>query len=225
MKIITNTKYDGVLCYVQVKDYLYLARISKNEALMNIYISLINRGHGDDYFIRVTNLHYIEAFKRCDDIVNFVDYKRDDIEYLSSVLVTMNVVYPQSEYDKEAIRHKSDGIRDIMSLKKGELDYSVPIIPSGELEIDNDDVVFTSSVIPDWYIFRKKNGNEESIDEEFLDLCIDNVFKNDYAFISTEERKYRLVDNGSTIYLNVLNRMEKKKSKIGNILQRILKKG
>ena len=71
MKIITNTKFYGKLCYVQVKDVLFLARYTGNKRLMQDYINTINNGKSDNEFIKVSGDSYIKAFELCDYIIDF----------------------------------------------------------------------------------------------------------------------------------------------------------
>lgn len=220
MKIVTKTKFDGELCYVQVKDYLALARITKNDSLMNMYLSFINNGRGDNDFVKVNNSSYAMAFSKCEGIVNYAEFSKANPDYMSSLLVSMNGIYPQSEFESEILKYKCDGLRDIMYFKRGEADYTLPIVPSGEVEIEDERFLFTASQLVDWYVLRNKNGEKLEEYDDFLNTCINQVISDD---ADSKDERYRQIDKGNTMYVNVLRTPVKRKNVIGSILSKIKK--
>ena len=229
MKIITTTKKDGDLCFTQVKEILFLARIKNDDRLMKYYIKLLNNSYLDDEFVRVHN-NFIDVVKSCEDIINFCDYIDCDVSYLSNYLVTMNcLTYVNDQCAKECLIHKSDGIRDMMYFKKGELDYLIPIVPNGEFEkFDlNNELVFDSSIIPDVFLLRTIDGRDvNTIDyDEFFKKCIDEVYKSNYSYVNDDERNYEYKDRGNTFVLYINNRPPKKIGKFEEFIKkRLIKK-
>ncbi len=227
MKIITNTKYDGTLCFVQVKDFFYLAQVTGNKSLMNIYLSFINEGKSDNQFVKITNQHYMKAFEMCEEIIDFGYYVKNDIDSLTRLVVSMNVLFLQGEYDRKANQYKADGIRDVMFYKKKELDYNIPVVPSGEVEIESENAIFTASNLPDCFMFRSKNGKvfDMNLQQEFVSQCTIDVLSSKYPSLTNSDSNYKYIDNGNTLFLNVVGNRVVRKSKIGAILQRIRKEG
>ena len=229
MKIITNTKINGELCYVQVKDILFLARITKNANVMQQYITLINSGHTDNEFVRITQKSYIKAIKNCDYIVDFVEFGDSKLQtsYLSSLIVTLNFSVI-NEFDKECVEHKTDGLRDIMSFKRGDLEYKIPLIPNGVIEKCNEDenLVFSSTVIDNCFIIKSVDGTAvQNIDyfDFYLD-CLDIIYNEFYPNIPFEERKHDVIDRGGVIIIQIYDIKKKKENIVNRVLSK-LKKG
>lgn len=227
MKIITNTKRNGEVCYVQLKDILFLSRIVKNNNVMQHYIDFINSGYGDDDFIKINHPLYIEAFKKCDYIVDFIEYgdKNVSINYLSKLLVTINFAF-NTDIDSLCVKHKTDGIRDIIAFKKGELDYKIPLIPDGRIEHINDEgtLCFSSTILNDVYVLTSTNGVDvQTIDyySFYLD-CLDKLYDTHYPDVKKEDRDYKGFDRGNSIIITINNK-KKKERKMGKILSKIKK--
>lgn len=229
MKIITNTKRCGELCYIQVKDVLFLARYTKNEPLLEKYIKLINNGLNDDVFIRVDNEGLKQAIKMCDSIVDFCEFADNSVSiaYLSNLLVNINTIGLAKE-DKESIKYKSDAIRDIMSFKKGELDYTIPLVPSGEVEYENEEgVLFESTVVNDCFIVHMKDGSdimEHDYYQFYLD-CLDRIYSTIYSQYNRDNLEYKGFNRNNMIIVKIEKTPLKKESKVKQVLSKVLKKG
>lgn len=228
MKIISTTKRNGVLCYVQVKDVMFLARITKNHKMMEQYVKLINNGKGDDDFIRVTQTSLIDLFTRCDHIINFSDFANKDsnLTYLSNLLVNMNTTLVGGDLEKECIQHKSDDIRDIMSFKKRELDYKIPLVPSGVVEYTNDEgnLYFDSTVVEDCFILTTKDGSPVQNHDyyDFYVLCMKRIFSELYPDREFNSESYNCYDRVNMLVITV-NREKKKTNVVNRILSKIKK--
>lgn len=227
MKIITNTKRNGELCYVQVKDILFLARITKNNKVMQQYVNFINNGVCDNDFVRITQPLYIDAFKKCDYIVDFTLYSNVSITYVSRLMATTNF-FVSSDLEKDCIQHKTDDLRDIISFKKGDLEYKIPLISNGKYEYENEDgtLLFDSTIIDGCFAITSLDGNNVD-DNEYYDFylkCIDKIYNEIYVGIPVEERKFEKFVMGNTLVIRVHNNMNiKKEKKVFKIFSKIKK--
>ena len=228
MKIITNTKLYGKLCYVQVKDLLFLARYTGNKRLMQDYIDTINKGKSDNEFIKVSGDKYIKAFELCDYIIDFSEYSKRDIgvNYLSNLVKNKIYIQSKEKREVEGIDHKIDGVRDIIAYKNGTLDYKIPLVNDGRIEIisPNKKMFFSSSIIEDCFtIIPTSNKEIEGIDyQEFLTNCIDRVYNTLYPELTDKEYKTFIV--GNTLVVTIKRNVEKKhKDIVGKILAKIKK--
>jgi hypothetical protein len=228
MKIITNTKLNGKLCYVQVKDLLFLARYTGNKRLMQDYVNAINNGRTDNEFIKVSGDSYIRAFELCDYIIDFSEYNRKDVgvNYLSNLVKTKAYAMPREKRDQEGLEHQIDGVRDIISFKRGELEYKIPLVSNGVIETLSNDklLVFTSTVVDGCYTLSTTNGSDirDCDYQEFLKSCMDKVYGTLYPEV--EDREFNTFITGKTLVVHIqTNKVAKKKSVVGKILAKIKK--
>ena len=227
MKIITNTKLNGKLCYVQVKDILFLARYTNNKRLMQDYLNAINNGKTDNEFIKVSGDSYIRAFELCDYIIDFVEYSKRDIgvNYLSNMVKIKAYALPKEKRDQEGLDYQIDGVRDIISFKRGDLDYKIPLIANGLIEIKSADnkYVFNSTVIDGCFSLKTLDGS--SLDDnnyrEFLSNSINKMF--DKMYPDNIEREYSSFVMGNTLVISVKKSEVKKKSFVNKILSKVRK--
>lgn len=228
MKIVTFTKWNGKLCYIQVKDLLFLARYTGNKRLMQDYINAIEEGKSDNEFIKVSGDSYIKAFELCDYIVDFSKYNKKDVNfnYLSNLVKMKTYAMCKSPKEKDGLDHQIDSIRDIIAYKNGELDYKIPLIPDGRMEMcdSSNTYIFSSTIIDGCFTLKRVDGC--SLDEQdykcFLDSSIKRVF--DVMYPGMEERDYSTFVVGNTLVLSIKKSDTKKKRKsIGGILAKIKK--
>ena len=230
MKIITNTKRQGKLCYVQVKDLLFLARYTDNRRLMQDYLDCINKGKSDEEFIKVSGDSYIKAFELCDYIIDFSEYcgRNIGVEYLSRLITTKAYVAPRDNKEKDGFEHQIDGIRDAIAYKRGEHEYKVPLVSDGKIEMTSKDgkFIFNSTVVNDYFVLFSTDGSDISNTEhqDFFNQCVDKVFDEMYPDIKKEERRFGYYEKGQVMVLSIhRNKTEKKKSVVGRILAKIKK--
>ena len=230
MKIITNTKREGLLCYVQVKDILFLARITNNKVLMQQYLSLINEGRFDNEFIKITQSSLIDIINKCDYIVDFNELSKSDctISYLSRLIININYAVPSNDVMKECIDYKTDGIRDVMAFKKGELDYTIPLVANGVLEYTSEDsrYILESTVVPNTFTIRVSDGSEVQNNDyySFYLEAVDKIFNTMYPELDNNDREFSCVDRGKILIISIKNKTKKKESKLNKLLMK-LKKG
>lgn len=228
MKIITNTKFSGKLCYVQVKDLLFLARYTGNKRLMQDYINTINNGKSDDEFIKVSGDSYIRAFELCDYIIDFSEYSRRDIgvNYLANMIKTKAYAMPREKRDQEGLDLQIDAVRDIISYKRGELGYKIPLVPNGKVEMmdKTHKYVFESTIIDDCFVLKAVDGSSvEGKDyERFLNDTLKSIF--DTLYPDCTERTYNSFISGNSLVITIKrNEVKKKKGVVGKILAKIKK--
>lgn len=224
MKIITNTELYGKVCYVQVKDVLFLARYTGNKRLMQDYLNSINSGKTDNEFIKVSGDSYIRAFELCDYIIDFSEYSKKDVgvNYLSNMIKTKVYAMPKDKKDQEGLDYQIDGVRDIISYKRGDLSYRIPLVPNGKMEIISQDkkFVFESTIIDGCFSLKTVDcsGIEMCDYQLFLDECIDRVYKSLYPDC---ERDFSTFVTGNTLVLNIKKHDVKKKN---GVVSKILAK-
>lgn len=226
MKIITKTRRDGELCYVQVKDILFLARITRNDGVMQHYINLINEGYIDTDFVRITQESYINIIKRCEFIVDFIEFgnRNTPVSYISSLIVNLNFATGDC-VTKEGISHKVDDLRDIMAFKNGKLEYKIPLVTNGSIEMENEDetLLLDGTVINDYFILKTIDGDEIQNKDyyEFYLNCLDRIYNEFYPDIERTERKHDVYDRGNVLIICIHKQEKKKESKMRNILVKL----
>ncbi|MGN1372319.1 MAG: hypothetical protein ACI4XM_08625 [Candidatus Coprovivens sp.] len=215
MKIITNTKHSGELCYVQVRDILFLAELTGNVNLMNQYYNLINEGKTDEEFVRIFQKAYIDIYKRCDFIIDFCEFCGEDvsINYISRLMVNMNV-FIRNKNDRKFINHKSDDLRDIIAFKNGVLNYKIPLIVDGRFEVFNDDksLSLNSTILKDHFVIKSTDGLDIK-SKDYYDFylgCINRIFDIFYPNIDISDRKFTVIENGSILIIRIDNILKKK---------------
>lgn len=229
MKIITNTKRNGKVCYVQVKDILFLARYTGNKRLMQDYINTINNGKGDNEFIKVSGNSYIRAFELCDYIIDFSEYSKRDIgvNYLSNMIKTKIYAMPKEKIDQEGLDLQIDAVRDMMAYKMGTLEYKIPLVADGKFEFVSPDqkLLFDSTVVDGCYTLSTVDGTDVNTHDydEFFKGCVDKVYKSLYPELDESARDYKYYDRGRIFVLNIHKPVVKKKSVMGKILAKIKK--
>lgn len=229
MKIITKTKREGVLCFIQVKDILFLANLTKNKNLMQQYLNLINEGKTDNEFIKITQESFISVLDGCDYIIDFTDFNKKDVSlnYLSRLIVNMNFNIPGDDMNRECLDHKQDVIRDIIDFKRGELEYKIPLVPDGVLECLSSDgrLLLESTVVPDTFIIKAVDGSDvQTIDYyDFYLESIDKIFDLLYPDLDKNNRRFNCVDRGKMLIINISRCTKKKENKINKLLAKIKK--
>lgn len=226
MKIVISNPAIGKDCYVQVKDFLTLGRISGDKNMMQHYIDFINQGRGDYDFVRITGTSYAEVIISSDAIIDFMDYKDESVSYISQHLIHLNSFLLDAR-DKDLVSSKSDDLRDIMAFQKGELPYPVPAILDGRLLFENEELGLTcgSTIIKDCYVLKSNDGRAvNTIDyDAFFQDTIDQIYTEDYPGIAREDRNYHYYDRVSYFLLFVQQKLEKKKGRIEKLLDKIKK--
>lgn len=130
MKIIVHKKNETI-CYVQLRDLLYLAS-GKNNAFRELANKYIDEFKQMTDFVKVVDPEMIKIIDKKEDIVDFDDYTNYSIDSLTHLLVSKNLFCTDDEA-RRRVDHQTRAIQDIISYKKGELEYSIPLIADDRL--------------------------------------------------------------------------------------------
>ncbi len=222
MKIITNTKRLGNQYYVQVRDFWFMGRLTQNSKVMGKYVSLLNEGHSDFDFIKVSEELFNSVFANCSYIVDFNEYSKDNGEYLSRVLINVSTMASNDENVTFAINYKADGLRDMIAYKRGELDYKIPLVPNGEIELSSTNYVyhFDSTIVNGCYIITTVDGNLDNPDayKSFLDTCVSYVCES--KGIENEDKKVNVIPKDNAILVFISGKTKKKEHKLLDIFRK-----
>ena len=209
MKIIINEKK-----YVQVRDILFLAKLYNSEILMKYYLFLINSGYIDNDFVRSTN-SLLNRILDTDALIDFRDYQDYSDLHLSNLLISLS-----SRVGSDIIEHKLDDLREIISYKRRELGYAIPLIPDEKIDIkyDNLGLSFKSTIFKDYYLIETISG------EEIGERDYREALRRGLSLIGCSlDGNYNLINKGSYIVI-CLTSEEKKKEKKDNIINKLARK-
>lgn len=215
MRIVTHNSKDEISVYIQVKDLLYLGRVTKRNDLVNEYINLLNSKKKDNDFIKVSGELEKVVLSRV-DIVDFKEMYKESIDFLIRALVNTCI----TSFNADESKQRSDAIRDIINFKKGELDYGIPVLSDGDIffESDNGLFIFSSTIIDDCFTLRTVDYSDISgVDyQEFLSTCINKV-REKYG---EDSENYSISQIDSMIVVK-LGKKKDKNSKISSLIKKI----
>ena len=182
MKIIVNRK-DETVCYVQLRDLVFLANRNIH-VFRELSIQFINEGKTLEEFVRINNIKLIEYIGNCNEIIEFDDYVNNSIESISNVIVTKNLLYKADSVSNAIVRHQTDDLHDIIAFKKGELNYSIPLVCTDEFVLELGNVRVCSTILKNKFII-KVDGEVNIADllEQIKENIINKLnLKADYEF-------------------------------------------
>ncbi len=221
MKIITNSSKNGEAVYVQVKDFLYLGRITGNNSYIDEYIELLNLQKGDNEFIRVFDEVKKTIIKRT-DIVDFKEVYKESSLFLANILINLTL----AANNNDVARQKSEGIRDILAFKRGDLSYGIPLFSDGDIYIESENgyFSFSSTILPDCYALKIVDCSDisKSDYQTFLSDCICKVkmqynedVRDDYQIYEVDNMIVVKFDKDSKKKNNgLLHQMKKLKNRV-----------
>lgn len=130
MKIIVHKKNETI-CYVQLRDLLYLAYGKRNafRELANKYMDEFKQMVD---FVKVEDPEMIKIIEKREDIIDYDAFCDHTIDALTHLLISKNL-FCTSDESKRRVEHETQDIQDIISLKKGELEYSIPLVPDDRI--------------------------------------------------------------------------------------------
>lgn len=217
MKVVVSNTY-----YVQVRDLLFIGNLYKSNMIVDYYLSLINKGCTDTEFVNITN-HTIIKLLNNDIIIDFSDFQDSSMTYLSNYLKNL---YLSGTAKKEIVNHQADDIRDIMALKKGELHYAIPLIPTDEISINDENlgVSFRSTIFNNYFILQGMNIDQVcDITYSSFVTKVTNIVKMT-RYKGMDEVSYEIIDKGSYLVIK-FNEGKKKRQSLKDILSKKFKKG
>lgn len=204
MKIITHTN-DGEKVYIQVKDFLYLGRLTNNKRYIDRYINLLNANKVDTEFIRLDKDDDISLVKSS-DLVDFKKFYRLSEHAVARILSNMALVPGR---DKS---HNIEDIRSVLDFKRGVLEYSIPLFNDGCIcYIDEEKVLeFSSTILNDCYAFRTKDGSDIKSHEN-SDFLLDCLAKTKKMYAPDMECDGRIISD--SLYAFTFGKKKKKGKK------------
>mgnify|MGYP007056169416 CR=1 FL=1 len=161
MKIVTNK---GV--YLQVKDLAYLSKLTG----FNYFKKALTVSGGNiNDFVLVSNKKAIDIINGVSEIIGFNEYYKMDLNTLSEYILS---------YSKSSLYGKSfsneyclNGLRDVLSFKKGELHYKIPLI-STDVLYESEDTTVYGTTISDMYLVK---GSLKEIDDILVSVIGDGA--------------------------------------------------
>lgn len=216
MKIVANSKQANIICYLQVKDFLKLARIYNDKKFIQCYIQLLNEGKGDNEFVNVSNMQFVDKIIVCDAIANLNEFLNMSIEGITRHLIQLYSFDLNNGNNDD----QSDDLRDIISFKKGELEYPIPMQPNSNLCSENGFNLY-SSIIKGFYII---SGFDSAIDnsgkDDFLKKALEVIAQEEGYCSDDSILDYKLFKKGDSLII-IVNNAIRKKGIIGRILGKI----
>ena len=214
MKIIVRKKNE-IVCYVQLRDLVYLAS-GKRNSFRELSCKYIEEGKIMTDFVRVSDKAMIDIIENLEDIVDFNDYRSYSIESLSHLLVSKNLFCDSSS--SRRVDHQTQAIQDIISYKKGELGYTVPLVADDRIVQNINGYVVMSTNCDNKFIVRTEsevNGDFELAIDIIKKIAVDNnLLKSDVEY------SYRVVDVDGYQVITFVQAEKKKK----NVFQKLFNK-
>lgn len=214
MKVIVRKK-DETICYVQLRDLVYLAS-GKRNSFRELSCKYIEEGKIMTDFVRVSDKAMIDIIENLEDIVDIDDYKTYSIESLSHLLVSKHLF--SSPNSQRRVEHQTTDIQDLISYKRGELPYAMPLIADDRLEKNINGYMVRSTNCDNKFIVKCDKGFDfefELVIDILKKLALDNnLLKSDVEY------SYRVVDvDGCQVITFVPREMKKK-----NVFQKLFNK-
>lgn len=168
MKIIVRKKNETV-CYVQLRDLVYLAS-GKRNSFRELSCKYIEEGKIMSDFVRVSDKTMIDIIENLEDIVDINDYKSYSIDSLSHLLVSKHLFC--SDGDKRRVDHQTMDIQDIISYRKGELPYAIPLVADDRLNVNINGYMVMSTNCDNKFIIQ----SQDDVNQD-LEMAIDIIRK------------------------------------------------
>ena len=143
-------------------------------------------------FVRVSDKGMIDIIENLEDIVDFNYYKKFSIESLSHLLVSKNLFCTSAE-SRRRVDHETQAIQDIITYKKGELEYTVPLVADDRMKVTVLGYTVVSTNCDNKFIVQSCGENSQD-----LDVIIDTIRKE--AINTNEENKTRVPDSNDIGY-------------------------
>ena len=214
MKIIVRKKNE-IVCYVQLRDLVYLAS-GKRNSFRELSCKYIKEGKIMTDFVRVSDKAMIDIIENLEDIVDLNDYRSYSIESLSHLLVSKNLFCDPSS--SRRVDHQTQAIQDIISYKKGELGYTIPLVVDDRFVQNINGYVAMSTSCDNKFIVKCENGVNDDFEiaiDILKKLALDNnLLKGDVEY------SYRVVEVDGYQVITFVQTEKKKK----NVFQKLFNK-
>lgn len=180
MKIIINNDV-----YVQIKDLKHLSYFYKNRKYIEEYIHYINNQKTENEFIKINDDKKKREIIECEDILNIMEYKNYHFLTLQKLLSSQSIsnIY----FENKSSNKKIEELKEIIRLKQGNLDYTIPLIPDYRIEEENQilNLKLYSTIYDLHFIIKPIQGqiNTNNIDTFIRYVFTKHNISKDYKYI------------------------------------------
>ncbi len=205
MKIIIRDENELKRCFIQLKDVDYLVERFNSPKLGRLILGNNKFRHLGKYdFFEIKNRGVAQMIEENPYIVDFSEMvKYDGLTLSRLILLAQNPLSTnKKKLDEE---HRVDDLQDIMSFNRGMLTYPIPILYDERIIYDNDEVVFGSTTLPNYYMLRPI---QEDIDlNEYLAFHHQSLFES--VLPEDEMASYQVteIDGGLLVHFDVKNKV------------------
>ncbi len=213
MKLITNNNTKKVRCYVQVKDLLYLGMHLKKKIFLERYYALKDAGALDTQFVKVIDNESLSLVLNDETLVSFTDYNKMPTVCLATEIV-QRIPFILDEKERRSFCQAVHDLKDIILFRRGELNYTIPALPTDRIELLSSNLVFSTTIFNGVYSFRTIDGSDASSEvyRSYLMECILSIYGMDFPGYTGDEMNYSLVKDGNNLLVRIAPL--KKKSKL-----------
>lgn len=191
--------------YIQIKDLKHLSYFYKNKNYIEEYIHYINNQKTDNEFIKINNEKKKREIIECEDILNIMEYKNFNYLTLQKLLSSQSIsnIY----HENKSSNKKIEELKEIIRLKQGNLDYTIPLIPDHRIEEENQvlNLKLYSTIYDSHFIIKPIQGQ---IDTNNLDTFIRFIFT---KYNILKEYKYIIEEN--EVIVSIYKPQKKKTNK------------
>lgn len=215
MKIIVNQKKETI-CYVQLRDLIYLANQKRN-AFRELACKYMDEFKDMTDFVRVTDPEMVKIIKNREDIIDFDAFSLHTVEALTRLMVAKNL-FSDSDESKRRVFHETQAIQDLISYKKGELEYNIPLIADDRIESNINGYYVTSSNSDNKFIVKC----DHEIFPDFVHVIdiVQTIAKEKGLLSNDVEYSYKLTELDNCVVLSYIPVVKKKEGFIRKLFKK-----
>lgn len=215
MKIIVNKKNETI-CYVQLRDLIYLANQKRNafRELASKYMDEFKDMHD---FVKVVDPEMVKIIKNREDIIDFDAFSLHTVDALTHLMISKNLFCTTDE-SKRRVFHETQAIQDLISYKKGELEYTIPLIADDRIETNINGYFVTSSNSDNKFIVKC----DHEIYPDFVHVIeiVQTIAKEKGMLNSEVEYSYKISELDNCVILSFIPIVKKKESFIHRLFKK-----
>lgn len=95
----------------------------------------------------------VKIIEKREDIIDYDAFSLHTVDALTHLLISKNL-FCTSDESKRRVEHETQDIQDIISLKKGELSYSIPLVPDDRIVQNINGYVVKSTNVDNRFIVK-----------------------------------------------------------------------
>ena len=195
MMFLTKSKVLGDVCYIELKDLIYLANMEKNDFYFKRYQELKQNNMSDNDFVRIRDPKIIDDLQHNDKLFNYLDYYNVAVPALG--MCVKNLLIQGEE-------RKASELSTLLNRKiYGNL--RLPLLPDGVFERVKGDMYFYSTIESNCFVLKILTNNTSKDEyEEFINSCLQE------APIQNGDCKIIIQRNNFTIIQHMIIDVDKK---------------